>query len=307
MFGEFLHFLMKYHPGLFVLKLLVGRGLRSFGTVLEGVVANGVMTTVTLRPSHSLGHADIVENPVEPGTEPRVTPERVKAPVGPQKGVLHQLFGFPLFTDDAHRKCHRPILVTVHKLAKSTCFPLANCLNYVAVSVNQCGAFYGSIFYDCRPGGKVAEPVSIVFQAESETFSRDLQSYMIAGTLISSGGNTMDITGMLAIIFFFTTTSIVLGSFIFTRHRERMNMIEKGMKPEDMRALYAGGARQWHPLSSLKWGIVFVSVGLAILVGMVLRAHYMDVEGGVFPALIALFGGIGLVVFYLISKKYPAA
>ena len=117
----------------------------------------------------------------------------------------------------------------------------------------------------------------------------------------------MDITGMLAIVFFFTTICVVGGGLIISRHRERMSMIEKGVKSEEMRALYAAGMREWHPLTSLKWGILLVSVGLAILLGLILRSHYFDFEGGIFPALIALFAGLGLVLFYFIAKKQSAA
>jgi hypothetical protein len=114
-----------------------------------------------------------------------------------------------------------------------------------------------------------------------------------------------DITGMLAIIFFFTSLSIVIGSFIFTRHRERIGMIEKGMKTDEIKALYAAGSREVHPLSSLKWGILFVCIGLAIMLGMFLHSSY-GAEGGVFPGLIVLFAGIGLVVFYAIARRRSA-
>jgi len=111
---------------------------------------------------------------------------------------------------------------------------------------------------------------------------------------------------MLAIIFFFTSVSVVLGSWIFTRHRERMEMIDKGMKSEDIKALYSTGARNPNPLSSLRWGILAVGTGFAILAGMALHGWYGASEG-VFPALITLFAGIGLILFYFIARKHPAA
>ena len=97
----------------------------------------------------------------------------------------------------------------------------------------------------------------------------------------------------------------VLGAFIFTRHRERMSMIEKGLKGEDLKAYFERSVRQWSPLSSLKWGIVLVGVGSAILVGLWLVEVY-NVRGGVFPGLIAIFGGAALVLFYLIARKKEA-
>jgi hypothetical protein len=111
----------------------------------------------------------------------------------------------------------------------------------------------------------------------------------------------MDVTGMITVIFFFVTTGTIAGSIIFTRHRERMNMIERGMKAEEVKSLYDRGSRQWHPLTSLKWGIITVGIGLAVLLGMWLTVTF-HVEEGVYPGLIALFGGVGLILFYLIAK-----
>jgi hypothetical protein len=108
--------------------------------------------------------------------------------------------------------------------------------------------------------------------------------------------------GVIATIFFFTSIVLIWGGIIFTRHKERMTIVERGLKPEDMKALYERGSFQLSFGSSLKWGIVLVGIGLAVLVGMWLRQAY-DVEGGVFPGLIALFGGLGLVVYYMIAGK----
>jgi hypothetical protein len=100
----------------------------------------------------------------------------------------------------------------------------------------------------------------------------------------------MDVNGLIAIVFFFTSIMLIAGSAIIGRHRERMGMIEKGMKAEDIKALFARSFREPHPLTSLKWGIIFVAVGLAVLLGLFLHsAYYM--EGGIFPGLIAVFGG----------------
>ena len=89
---------------------------------------------------------------------------------------------------------------------------------------------------------------------------------------------------------------------MLTRHKERMTMIEKGLSPEDVKALYQRQTFRVNPLSSLKWGIVFVAVGLAVLVGMWLRNAFF-IQDGVIPGLIALFGGLGLIVFYVIAHK----
>ena len=103
-------------------------------------------------------------------------------------------------------------------------------------------------------------------------------------------------------IVFFLTIAGIWGFTLLTRHKERMTMIEKGLKPEDMKALYERGTLRINPLSSLKWGMIFAFVGVAALIGMYLRTAYY-VEEGIYPALMCVFGGIGLIAFYLLASK----
>lgn len=100
----------------------------------------------------------------------------------------------------------------------------------------------------------------------------------------------------------FLTTGGVWGVFILSRHKERMNMIEKGMNAEDIKSLYQRQMLQVNPLSSLKWGIILSFVGVAIILGMWLRNYFLFDEG-IFFGLIALLGGLGLVLFYFIASK----
>jgi hypothetical protein len=103
-------------------------------------------------------------------------------------------------------------------------------------------------------------------------------------------------------IFFFLTVAAIWGAAIFTRHKERMAMIEKGMKADEIRSLYSRESLRMNPLSSLKWGMICVGIGLAVIVGMWLRDAYFMQEG-IFPGLIALFGGTGLITFYFIANR----
>ncbi len=113
----------------------------------------------------------------------------------------------------------------------------------------------------------------------------------------------MDVNGLIAIIFFFTSIMVIGGSAIIGRHRERMGMIEKGMKAEDIKAMFGRSFEEPHPLTSLKWGIVLVAVGLAVMLGLFLHSAYNNIEGGIFPGLVAVFGGAGLILFYFIANR----
>ncbi len=116
--------------------------------------------------------------------------------------------------------------------------------------------------------------------------------------------HTMEVGEVLIPISFFIAVATVIALWLLTRHRERLTMLDKGLSPEDIKSLYQRSTKAvGHPLSALKWGIVFACIGLAVLLGLWLQANYF-VEGGVYPALIALFGGLGLITFYLISKRH---
>lgn len=103
-------------------------------------------------------------------------------------------------------------------------------------------------------------------------------------------------------IFFFSCIVIIWGGMILARHKERMTMIEKGLKAEDIKSLYERGLRRWNPQTALMWGIVFTAVGLAALVGLALVTWY-HIDDGVVFGLMALFGGLGLILFYTIAGK----
>jgi hypothetical protein len=115
----------------------------------------------------------------------------------------------------------------------------------------------------------------------------------------------MDVTGTIAIVFFFSTLVIIWGGFILTRHKERAMMIERGLKAEEIQSLYSRSAWRTNPLSSLKWGIIILAIGIAALFGMYLHANFY-VEEGVIPGLMAAFGGAGLIIFYFIAKRKPS-
>jgi hypothetical protein len=103
-------------------------------------------------------------------------------------------------------------------------------------------------------------------------------------------------------IIFFLSVAGIWGFIILTRHKERIMMIEKGLPSEDVKAMYARTPWKLSPLTSLKWGLVFVSIGIAVLVGMHLRATY-SFEEGIYPGLMCLFGGLALIIFYLLAQR----
>lgn len=78
---------------------------------------------------------------------------------------------------------------------------------------------------------------------------------------------------------------------------EKMAMIEKGMTlPQKQSA-------KVNPASALRWGCLFVGVGLGIFVANMIASIKSSDNEALYPALIMLFGGAGLLVSYYIQLK----
>jgi hypothetical protein len=114
-----------------------------------------------------------------------------------------------------------------------------------------------------------------------------------------------DLVPAIVSVAFFLTIAAVWGAFLFTRHRERMAIIEKGLAPEEIRSLYKRERTSAYPLASLKWGLVLAFVGLAAGIGAFL-SNLGAFPDGVVIAIACCAGGIGLIVFYLIARKQVA-
>jgi hypothetical protein len=103
-------------------------------------------------------------------------------------------------------------------------------------------------------------------------------------------------------IFLFGGIACVLVVYFNNRHKERMAMIEKGVSAADLRGT---PMREWlraNPLSSLKWGLLATFVGLGLFIAEWLDRMYFLHES-VYFATTLIFGGIALIVFYLIANS----
>lgn len=102
-------------------------------------------------------------------------------------------------------------------------------------------------------------------------------------------------------ITFFLSLSAGLIIWLITRHKERITMIEKGLSQEEIKAMYHRDVRR-DPLASLKWGLMALLAGAAILLGNYLRVTF-NVDEGVIFGLVILFVGVALILFYTIAIK----
>ena len=108
--------------------------------------------------------------------------------------------------------------------------------------------------------------------------------------------------GILVPITLFIAVGAILWKLIDSKHRERNTIIDKGLNPSDYMELYKRQAYTSNPLSSLKWGLLILFAGLGYLAATILYDWY-HFEEMIFPSLILVFGGLGLVVYYFIAAK----
>lgn len=104
---------------------------------------------------------------------------------------------------------------------------------------------------------------------------------------------------MVAILGTFGIPGVIILWYLYSRHRERMRLIEKGLTPEEVKSYFAEAKKPKNPYAALKWGILFLFVGLGIFVSQILYNMY-DFDEGLGFGIVFMFGGAGLLLYYAI-------
>ena len=93
--------------------------------------------------------------------------------------------------------------------------------------------------------------------------------------------------------------AMVFG-IVYLRTRQNLAMIEKGMNPKEF-------ANRPAPYRNLKWGLLLMGSGVGLLLAYLLDLFSVAIDGEenatIYFALIAIFGGLGLITSYWIEKK----
>jgi len=109
---------------------------------------------------------------------------------------------------------------------------------------------------------------------------------------------------LISFIAFFAMIFGIMYLFYTTRNKERMALIEKGADA----SLFNTGKTHVPWLNwgkfALKTGMLLIGVGLGIIAGAILDSveAFPDPEAGYF-SMIFIFGGLALVIFYLIDRR----
>lgn len=89
----------------------------------------------------------------------------------------------------------------------------------------------------------------------------------------------------------------IIYVYLMTRHRERMNMLDKGIDPAQF------AVKNNLKSQSLKVGMLLIAIAFGILVGNFLyKNDWLDKSVAYF-SMILLFGGISLIIHFLIEKR----
>ncbi|MCU0362997.1 MAG: hypothetical protein MUD02_07550 [Bacteroidales bacterium] len=112
---------------------------------------------------------------------------------------------------------------------------------------------------------------------------------------------------MEAVITFIALFAMVFGlGYIYytTRNRERMALIEKGADASLFNTGKEGGKTfiNWNKFT-LKIGMLAIGIALGIIAGSVFANNSIMDEDTSYSSMIFLFGGLSLVVFYIIDRK----
>jgi len=109
---------------------------------------------------------------------------------------------------------------------------------------------------------------------------------------------------VVAIVFTFGIPGVIIFWWLYTKHRERMRLIEKGLTPEEVKAYFAdANTKPRNPYASLKWGILLTFLGLGIFMANLLEDLYY-IEEGVMMGIIVLCVGLGFLSYYaMVSSK----
>lgn len=107
----------------------------------------------------------------------------------------------------------------------------------------------------------------------------------------------MNIPDELIPIVFFILTTVTIK--ILSDNRIRRKLVEQGMVNENIQYLFANPFERQLP-SSLKWGMVLIGIGLAILIGELVPARYSD---EITFSMMFIMAGLALVIFYFIASR----
>lgn len=108
------------------------------------------------------------------------------------------------------------------------------------------------------------------------------------------------LTAILVPIASLATILAIVYLVVTAKNRERMAMIENGVDPKDFMAKPKSRSNS---AAIITWGLLLVGVGLGLFFGSILETYTDIQEEPAYFACALLFGGLGLVSAYFITRR----
>jgi len=105
---------------------------------------------------------------------------------------------------------------------------------------------------------------------------------------------------------FLLVGGVILAIFLYVKNirEDQKAMIVRSYSPEPMKLEEVRSSSDRYPLTSLKWGIVAMAIGLGFLVTFIIQKVYPIQESGeLFIGIIFVLAGLGLLLYYAIASK----
>lgn len=106
---------------------------------------------------------------------------------------------------------------------------------------------------------------------------------------------------IMGIVFSFGIPGAIILWVLYTRHKERMRLIEKGLSPQELKEYFSvDSVKKSKPAYTyLKLGLLLGSLGIGFAIASVLEEIY-DISEGMQWGIILIFLGLGFLLYYLI-------
>lgn len=89
----------------------------------------------------------------------------------------------------------------------------------------------------------------------------------------------------------------ILYVFLMTRYKERMSLMERGLSPNEF------NSKKSVQSATLRLGLLLIGISSGIMLGNFVANHFDVPREGAFIAMMFLFGGISLIISYLVEKR----
>ncbi len=92
----------------------------------------------------------------------------------------------------------------------------------------------------------------------------------------------------------------LIGFYIKTKNQERINLIEKGINPDEGLNL-----TEYRKQTNLRTGVLLVSLGLGLLIAHIIINSFEGFDAFVtYLSMLLLFGGLGFLINFLILRNW---